>query len=180
MRKGTRFAFRRGMVTIERTDSLESGENIDFQRRWWTVERICYPVFALLILGGLAGVFGRGPLSRASVGSEGIGPRVDYERFARFRTPTLMLVHAGGDADSTVRVRVTGSMTERLPVSRIVPQPAEQIPVSGGQEYIWHAAASPDTSSIRFVLEPGKVGRSEGSVQINGSAPMQLSQFVYP
>ena len=169
------------MVTIERTDGLESGENVDFQQRWWRLESICYPIFALLILAGLAGVFGRGPLSRTSAGSSDAAPRVDYERFARFRTPTVLVVHAASSAgDSTLTVRITGAMTERIPVSRIVPQPAVQRPVPGGQQYVWRAGSATDTTSIRFVLEPGKVGRSEGSVQINDAAPLQLSQFVYP
>jgi hypothetical protein len=175
------FAISSGMADIEKTDSLESGENISFQQGWWALERIAYPVFLLLILGGLAGVFGRGPLSRASASGSDPMQRVEYERFARFRTPTAMIVHAApASADSTITVRITGSGAERIPVSRIVPQPEQQQPVPGGQQYQWHAASAGDTTSIRFVLEPGRVGRSESSVQINNAVPVQLSQFVYP
>ena len=45
-------------------------------------------VLFLLVLAGLCGVFGRGPLATATIRSADGAVTVTYDRFARFRTPS--------------------------------------------------------------------------------------------
>ena len=65
------FADEGDVTDIERSDGLEAGMNLNFQKAWWRFESIAYAVLTLLVLGALAGAFGRGPLSRASAGDPG-------------------------------------------------------------------------------------------------------------
>ena len=46
---------------------LEVGQDLDFQRREWAVQRVGWGAMALVILAALLGLFGSsGPLSRAA------------------------------------------------------------------------------------------------------------------
>src|SRR5690606_40519760 len=60
------------------------------QRFEWRVERIAWVLAALLFALALLGVFGGGPLSRASAGSSDQTVQVDYERFVRVATSTTL------------------------------------------------------------------------------------------
>ena len=59
----------------------------------WALQRIGWAVMALVVLVGLVGLFGTGPLSRATAGEEEAPLFVEeYERFARFMLPTTLRV----------------------------------------------------------------------------------------
>ena len=136
----------------------------------------------LVLAAALAGVFGLGPLSRATAGARGGPPWVDYERFARFRTPTTLSVHLGAAAlrGTSVSVLLRGPLVERLPMQRISPQPVASSPVPDGQLYTFPITRPSDSVTVCFVLEPGRAGNSHGSVAAPGGATLSLSQFVYP
>jgi hypothetical protein len=170
------------MVDIERSDGLESGTNMDFQRRWWALERALHVLITLLLLAGAAGLFGRGPLSTTAAGERGGPLWAEYERFARFRTPTMLTVHLGPQLlhGGRVAMRITGPINERLPISRIVPQPVAASPIADGQLLTFPIASPADSVSIHLALEPGRVGPSHGTVSVEGAAPLPVSQFVYP
>jgi hypothetical protein len=81
------------MAEVQRAGDLELNQDLRFQRRMWAVQRIGWAVMALVVLAGLLGLFGPGPLSSATAGKEE-GPLLveGYERFVRFRIPTTLQV----------------------------------------------------------------------------------------
>jgi hypothetical protein len=170
------------VAELERSDGLETGANLGFQQKWWRLEQVIYGVMTVLLLAGLAGVFGRGPLSRAKAGNPSMPLSADYERFARFRTPTLITVHLGPQITRGRRValRLTGPINDRIPVSRIIPQPRSASPIADGQQFTFDVPTPGDSASVRMILEPGKVGMSHASIGVEGAPTLGLSQFVYP
>jgi hypothetical protein len=45
-------------------NELAVGEDLEFQRRWWRFERVVWTIFLLILVADLAGLLGRGPLSK--------------------------------------------------------------------------------------------------------------------
>ena len=52
--------------TVQKINNeLAVGEDLEFQRKWWKVERGIWIFFLLLIIADLLGAFGRGWLAKA-------------------------------------------------------------------------------------------------------------------
>jgi hypothetical protein len=171
------------MSSQHRVDGvLDVGEDIDFERRWWRMERAIRVVQGLLLVVGLAGILGRGPLNEADAQSERQGLRVHYERVARFRTPTVLDITIKRPAltDSTARIWVSQRYLDAVPVSRTLPQPREVMLVADGQVYVFPVAPAADSAQLRFYLEPGSLGSQRGAVGPAGTRPVSFSQTVLP
>ena len=46
-------------------NAVAVGEDLEFQERWWTFERVIWSFFALILLADMLGAFGRGWLAKA-------------------------------------------------------------------------------------------------------------------
>ena len=86
------------MADVRQVGDLEIAQDLAFQRREWTIQRVAWAVMALVALAGLLGLFGgAGPLTRAAAGNGAL--RLDYARFERKHAPTeLRLQVAAGVA----------------------------------------------------------------------------------
>jgi hypothetical protein len=171
------------MSSQHRVDGeLDVGEDIDFERRWWRFERAAHVVQGLLLVAGLAGVFGRGPVSETDAPSDGQRLRVHYERVARFRTPTILdvTIEKPALADSTARIWISQKYLDAVPVSRTMPQPREVILAAHGQIYVFPVAHAADSAQLRFYLEPGRIGSQQGAIGTAGTRPVAFSQIVLP
>jgi hypothetical protein len=76
------------MSDVGEGGGLQIEQDLEYQQRAWTVQRVGRVMMALAVLAALAGLLGPGPLSRASAGATGDPLRLEYERFLRFQTPT--------------------------------------------------------------------------------------------
>lgn len=94
----------RSQVSMAKHDGLQIDEDLAFQRRSWRWQRAGWLGFVALIVAGLLGVFGAGPLSRAE--SSGAGLRIEYDRFARTQAPTSLVIHIDGGAARAGAVRL--------------------------------------------------------------------------
>ena len=65
---------------------LQIEEDRAHQRREWRIERVGWVLMAGLLLAGLLGLLGDGPLSRATAGSAG-ALSVEYDRLQRAAAP---------------------------------------------------------------------------------------------
>ncbi|WP_013334272.1 hypothetical protein [Gloeothece verrucosa] len=63
-----------------------------FEDQWWEILKVARGTMVVLVLAPLTGIFGRGPLSKATVDSFIVPLHVQYERFPRFRTPASIEV----------------------------------------------------------------------------------------
>lgn len=61
-----------------RIGDLEISQDLEFQKRSWTIQRVGWVVIALLILAGLLGVFGKGIAADATAGEENSRSREYY------------------------------------------------------------------------------------------------------
>jgi hypothetical protein len=167
---------------LEQPDpGLEINQDLDFQRREWRVQRVGRAVMVLLLFAALAGVFGAGPLSRATAG-ERETLAVEYDRFLRRGADNRLTVRVGPRAATgrEVRLWVPPRYLERMHYERAVPEPQRTV-FAPGRLWLIFPVASPGTPfEVVLDFKPQQVGPARAALGVAGGPTLSLSQFVYP
>jgi hypothetical protein len=156
---------------------LELEEDLQFQRRWWLAERIGWAIMIIFLLGGLAGMFGTGPISNMTAGS----PEtfwLEYERFARYESPTSLRITLKTDSPATSpHVKFNRAYMDSVKIEQIVPEPAK---VEASRDSIaYYFEAHPCRVRVKFDVVILTIGVLPGSVASPGGG-LSFRQFVYP
>ena len=171
------------MNDITQVDNINVGSNLDFEKKWWHIERAAWLIMTVLVFAGLLGWFGRGQLAEQTAVSASETYQVRFERFLRFRTPSVMELTTFGNvssADGVVTITLTSDRLAGLQIKQTTPHAVVEEPVQNGVRYSFRFIASGTPAKILFALEPGTVGAVNMQVAVNDYAPVQLSQFIYP
>jgi len=162
-------------------NELAIGEDLEFQRRWWRFEHVVWICFTIILALDIAGVFGRGPLSKAHAKTSDGAIHMTYERFARFQTPSLISLHLSPAAvrNGHIQLWVSQSIIKPLGNQRIIPQPATSELAQDGVLYTWPSGVRPD--SVDFAIEPSTAGVEHFTVRLPELGD-QLTErvIVYP
>lgn len=167
---------------LRRIGDLEINQDLDFQCRCWRVQRIGWTIIALLVLGGLLGVFGRGPFSHTLVSDPSIPVSLEYERFGRYQNRLTLSLHlnAGASEDGKVRLWFSQDFLRQVQIQNITPKPdgAELSP--SGTTYIFALALPTDGGDVIVHLEPQAIGLLSGKVGLTESRSITFTQWIYP
>lgn len=143
-----------------------------FQRWEWRVRLFARAVFFIFLLTAALGLFGRGPLARASLTVEGV--ECTYDRFLRnegsfgFRLPA---------ASATVELRAEGIFE---PEDRIVVEPGTAQTLTGGGVRTFIVPVEEGRSvEVRLTWEPARCGPRRGRFVV-GSAILPVRAVAYP
>lgn len=149
-----------------------------FHRREWLVQRIAWGLLLLIIVAGLAGLFGSGPLSKQAKATA--SGTIEIDRFARRRASEEWRIRPiqAAEEDSQLALRISSSFLERYEIAAIVPEPASTTIDGSDVVFVFDAAAARGTVALH--VEPEHIGLSEGSFALNDSEPLLIRQFVYP
>jgi hypothetical protein len=166
----------------EKARSIQVDEDMAWQRRTWMIQRLGWIAMGGLVLTGLTGIFGYGPVSWREASDPAGLVRVEYERFQRQGSEFALRVdvapHAtGGD---TIAVRVSGTFLDAVEVKGIVPEPREAKSLGADVEYMIPVAQPGRAATIRFALKLRKVGTHTAEIGLSGREPARFTQFVYP
>ena len=169
-------------MTTKLVGDLEVDEEALLRRKGWILERAGWLLMACIALLAGLGLFGDGPLSRASVSDPGGTLRVEYERFARHESAAVLrvLVPAGKTATDRTSLEIDAGWMRRVGIDRIVPQPEKEEGVAGGIAYVFRTPAGPAAREISFHVTMEDVGRLSGRVTLDGRTSVRFSQFIYP
>lgn len=169
------------MATQQQVGSLQVDQDLTYQERTWTVERIGWAIMLLLVLAGASGLFGGGPLSQATAGEQGGALWVEYPRFARLKAPTELRLHVGSEsvAGDTARVWLDQRYLDSARVEQVSPEPDQVVVGADRLEYVF-AAASEQPATLTFFLEPEHVGRHAGRIGIVDGPTVEFSQIIWP
>lgn len=150
-------------------NELAVGEDLEFQRKWWRFETAIWILFALILAADLSGIFGRGPLAKASAKTADGTMKIDYERVLRYETPDVMTIHFGPNAIQNGKIELWVSETVIQPLGnrRIIPQPKSSILDGDGILYTWPTASHPN--SVSFALEPSTPGSQKFTVRLEST-----------
>ena len=156
------------------------GEDLDFQRRWWKLEKFVWSFFVLLLIADLSGALGRGPLANAKAHTADGTLQLKYERILRENTASIMTVLPGAAAvhNGQVQLFVSDSVLKQFGAQRIIPQPATSAVGGGGVTYTFPATTLPMT--VQFELKPSFIGSHPFTVAIPGAEPIQEKAVVLP
>jgi hypothetical protein len=157
---------------------LEIGEDIRQQKVEWTVQRIVWPVLLLLLIGSIVGLFGRGPVSDATLGEPGASLQLKYQRFIRHRAPDQLQLTITPSGD-TARVMLDSHYAAQVELQNVTPQPQEVIAAEDALIFVFSAGSSGPIEAV-FHIQPETVGNIEGWVSLDDGPRQPFSQFVYP
>ena len=170
------------MAEPRRTGSIDIGEDIDFQKRSWSVQRAGWVVMLLLVAAALLGVFGGGPLSDARAGDANL-LRVDYDRFVRLESSEKITFTVGREAildGSSVDLWVDREWLRAHEVNSIVPEPSETRVTADKVTYRFNVDSSGGASRIEFDLETKAMGVLKGRAGIARGNSLEFKQLAYP
>ena len=161
-------------------DELAVGSDLEFQRRWWRLERIVWILFGLFVLLDVLGCFGRGPVANAHQKTSDGAMSVKYERIERFSSPSILTVNFGQPAihDEKVQLWVSDTLVKALGNQRVVPQPETSVLGQGGILYTF--AATQTQASVEFALEPSGPGIYNLRMQVPNTEALNLKIYVVP
>ncbi len=148
-----------------RKDGLQLDERRDFQRKFWTLERMAWLVFAVLVASALAGLCGgSGYFSRQSLAAG--GALVDLPRISRWQgNEYIALQLPGGEGPHTIVLG--GEFGEYFLIERTQPAPARSRATSSGLEMEF-AGSGEGPSRVMIEVGPSRPGFASVVVAVAG------------
>ena len=123
-------------------DELEVGFDAKFEASWNRLERLGRWIMLLVVVTGLAGLLGAGPLDHRSLHAGGVS--IDDQPIARFGTSTQITLHLPPDPTGRgTTVRFSSTFFEPLGVRGMVPRSASEAAVDGGVEAVFRGGGPP-------------------------------------
>src|SRR4051794_17000759 len=132
-------------ATSRVNNELSVGSDMQFQRKWWRFEKVIWWLLLFVVVGALLGVFGRGFLAKSKASTKDGSIQVEYDRFARYSTPSTIRVEFGPQAehDGKVQLWASNDLLKTLGYQRVAPEPVQSVLDRGGVLYTFPALASP-------------------------------------
>lgn len=134
---------------------------------------------AVLLLAGLLGLLGHGPLSTATAASPTL--RVHYHRFERLddhTSITFEVMDAGSGRD--LPIWIGRDLLDAFEIVRAVPEARHEQADDAGVTYWFAGEPRSGPRRITFYLDPRRAGGVSGLAMTGGGRPVAFRQFVYP
>ena len=158
---------------------LELTEDLRFEGHEWTVQRIAWFIMAVLILLGILGFFGAGPISSRSVTSSDGTVKLEYKRFERFQAPSTLRVVLRPSDPPAARLWISRQFLNTVKVESIVPSPEQAEVRDGGTAYTFRVPRN-EALSIEFHLQTQDIGSSPIRLRANDGQILEVPHWVYP
>jgi hypothetical protein len=165
---------------VKRHGDLELEENMTFQRRLWKVQRVMRTIAVLLMVLGLAGGFGGGPLSHATA-AQG-GSSVEYERIAYRGTPQTYRLKLTRELAPAGKVRVwfDRETLRRMKLTGIVPEPGGTLLAADRTIFEFDVEAEEGPFEILFEFSTDEAGRQSARFGVEGGPTLEFKQLFLP
>jgi hypothetical protein len=161
-------------------EGLQIDQDLEFQVRAWKVERVAWWAMLALVLAGVLGLLGPGPLAKVTTGAPGAPLRLEYQRFERLLTPARLVFRAQPGAGGTLSIWLSTGYLDRVQVTAITPEPHQVSAGSGRVQFLFRIPEPPQPVTVTIHVMPHHFGRLEGEAGMAGGLPLRFRQFVYP
>lgn len=166
---------------IVRIGDLEINQDISVQRRMWKIQRIGWAAMAVIVILGLVGLFGHGPVSRASVGDRQGPLWIEYERFGRHQGSSELRLHIRvADTSKPVSIWIGPDYAAHVDIQQITPSPLRTTLADHGFTFEIATADQHEPGVVTLLLQFRDIGWVTGEIRLPGSNPLSIRQFVYP
>lgn len=162
--------------------SLEAEESLKIQRISWKLERAGWILCAIVLVLAAVGVFGGGPVSRATAESADGAVSVKYNRFARNGAPERLEIELQSWAFSNDKAELwlSREFFSGVRLQEIVPRPeaVDLLP----DRIVYHFRSPTGSGSLQVVFDytPDSSGRRKITAGAGGGKVADFWQVVYP
>lgn len=137
---------------------------------------------ALIIVLGLLGVFGTGPLSDTTSGYPDAPLSLSYQRFVRHDGQDILTVRVAPDqvSNGTVDIWLSRAYLDGIEFRFISPEPTDVR--TDGERLIYSFAVEDPVAPLllSFFIQPQAIGPNSGELGIVGGPQLSFSQFGFP
>lgn len=166
---------------MKRVGNLEVDQDLAFERRQWSIQRVGWGVGALIIVAALLGVFGSGPPSAATAGDEETLV-AHFQRFVRHQGQGELVVKVGPNGVSAGQVELWLAMKYlgEIDLQGISPEPAEVRSAGDRQVFVLPVDHPAQALDVTITYFPIGLARVSGTAGLVGGAHVSFTQFGYP
>jgi hypothetical protein len=164
---------------IRRHGDLQIVEDLSAHRRIWKIQKVGRALGVVILILGLAGFFGAGPLSKGTVG-DGANSIV-FDRIGYRDAPQTYVVRlARGVARSgKARIWCDVAALARIRLAQIVPEPAGTR-LAGGRTTFEFDVGEGEGLEVSITYESIVIGVHTALVGIEGGPTFRLKQVFLP
>jgi hypothetical protein len=154
---------------------VEVTQHPHFERHWRAVQRIIFGFMSVLLLAGVLGLLGSGPLARAAV--EYPDAKVEVQRFGRAGAPQQIAIEPGDVTAGRLIIQVDKELATKLGLEAMAPAPSDSSTGLDGTQFIYAATAG--GGAIALKGKPEMPGLVRGVIAVNGHS-QTVTQIVWP
>lgn len=167
---------------MARIGDMELDEDISFQEREWTAERIGWVALFVLLALAVLGLFGNGPISWTSTTSEDGALEVSYERFGRRGgTQTLTIAaEASAASNGAWEIDLSREYLAAVRVDAMTPQPDSVAAVPAGLRYTFLQATAGADLDVELSITPTALWGASGPLALAEGERVTVRQFFFP
>lgn len=161
---------------------LEVNQDLAYTRRTWVAQRIGWAVVAVLLVIGLAGGFGHGPVAHATAEHPDGAFAVDYERIMRHKTEYVTVVRLGREVTTkeTSQIWFSQGYLEKNQITNIEPEPARTQVGDDRVVYTFEHLAAGEPARVTFVVKSDGYGLHSGRIGLMGGPEVAIDQLIMP
>lgn len=156
-------------------------DDIEFQRKEWLVERAGWAVLGALLVAAAIGAFGVGPVSETTAEADDGSLTVTYERFLRNVGSATMTVSIAPSAVEAGKARLylSRDLLEGWRMQNVSPAPSTE---SSSDDWLIYEfdVLGESPPQVKLLYRGDGFGTHGGTLRAGDSAPVTLSQFIYP
>jgi hypothetical protein len=169
------------MGELRRIGSLEIDQDLAAQRWEWRVSQVAWVVFVVVLLAGLLGLLGPGPLSSATAGERGSGLWIEYSRFGHARAPGRLRVHTVTEGEEPVlALWVDRAYLGHLELAEILPQPEREQCFPDRLVYEFRPGGPAGEVTVELCFKYDAFGLLRGALGREGESGVTFRQFIFP
>jgi hypothetical protein len=136
---------------------------------------------AIIVVLGAGGLFGQGPISRATEGQVGGPLYLEYERFGRNQGTSALRLHVQAPEEpGPVLLWISSAYLAGIEIQQITPSPAKMTAGDGGVLFQINTTGRREPSLVTIYFRFRSIGKLAGEIRMPDQAAVQLKQFVYP
>ena len=159
---------------------IQITQSLSFLKKEWRIQRMGWIVFALIMLLGLLGVFGRGAYSSRHAGDSRL--RIDYERVLRHGAVSDLTVTVGPQpaTDSSFRLYVSADYLGKFEIADILPAPVRSGFRGDFAYFDFTRTDARHDGRVVIHMTPTGYWGVDAAIAAEGSAPIRIKQFILP